>query len=70
MGYDARQGQVSKAYDVATDAVGKVSQILPLEARTYLRGVLPSFKDEVLGSKKYLLRKNHPLVENILEEMK
>ena len=61
MGYDARQGQVSKAYDVATDAVGKVSQILPLEARTYLRGVLPSFKDEVLGSKKIPTSEKPPI---------
>lgn len=61
MGYDARQGQVSKAYDVATDAVGKVSQILPLEVRTYLRGVLPSFKDEVLGSKKIPTSEKPPI---------
>lgn len=61
MGYDARQGQVGKAYDVLTDFVAQPLKILPLEARTYVRGVLPSFKDEVLGSKKIPTSEKSPI---------
>lgn len=52
MSYNPDQGQVGYVYDKATDILAGASQLLPLPARTYLRGVLPSVKDEVLGLEK------------------
>lgn len=52
MGYDARQGQVGEGYDVATDALAAASRVLPVELRTYARGIVPSVVDEITGSEK------------------
>ena len=61
MGYNPDQGQVGYVYDKATDILAGASQLLPLPTRTYLRGVLPSVKDEVLGSQKIPTSEKSPI---------